>query len=84
MLSLQFSAISERNYCHGKLDFFAVISYSFFYVDILETPLLKGHYELAFVFKFSHYSKYNFLIVPILFHAISRTIHGSRKTMFSF
>ena len=32
----------------------------------------------------SHYSKYNSLIVPISFHAISRTIHGSRKTMFLF
>ena len=27
----------------------------------------------------SHYSKCNSLIVPILFHAIFRTIHGSRK-----
>ena len=35
---LQFSAIFERNYCHGKFDFFAVISYKFLYADILEKP----------------------------------------------
>ena len=32
----------------------------------------------------SHYSKYNSWIVPILFHAIFRAIHGLRETMFLF
>ena len=27
----------------------------------------------------SHYSKYSSFIVPISFHAISRTIHGQKK-----